>query len=81
MDYIDPFESLSAYNIHIDLHGWILWIVLGVFLLIYGVIGAILLYHWGKYGMKNHNVILAELLFILVSALLIYLAVMGVLLS
>ena len=74
-----PGVNLSTFinpNIHIS--KGVLGIVLLLFLVVYGIISSILFYHWRRYGMHSGAVVFAELVFILVSALFIYMAIVGI---
>lgn len=51
-----------------------LWSVFGIVLLVYLVTSGILLFHWRKYGMRNKKVILAELVYFLVSVPIVLIA-------
>jgi hypothetical protein len=65
-------------NSSIHISKGVLGIVLVLFLVVYGVVSAVLFYHWRRYGMHSGAVVLAELIFVLVSALLIYMAIIGI---
>ena len=50
----------------------VLWGVLGLFLVAFVIVSAMLIYHWRRYGMRNHSIILAEIIYLSVSGLLIF---------
>jgi hypothetical protein len=68
--------SLINPNIHIS--KGVLGLILLLFLVVYGSISSVLFYHWRRYGMHSASVVFAELVFLLVSALFIYMAIIGI---
>jgi len=71
----NPLASLIS-NIRIE--SGALSLILLFFAIFYIGISSILFYHWRKYGMKNRSIVLAELIFALVSIFLFYLAGVGI---
>lgn len=57
--------------------GSLLWVGFALFLLFYSTVSGILIFHWRRYGMKNSVIVFAETLFLLVSGLFAYMAVIG----
>ncbi len=49
-------------------------VVYVVFILLYVLLSAVLIYHWSEFGMKSREVIFAESLFTLVSVILLLVA-------
>jgi hypothetical protein len=48
-----------------------MWGIFGIFFLIFATISAVLIYHWRRYGMRNRSIVLAEVVYLSVSALII----------
>jgi len=48
----------------------VLTIIFVIFVVIYIIISVILMYHWSKYGMKGSGILIAEVLYVFVSAVL-----------
>jgi len=61
-------------NFHISMATFIntpvLWIIFGIFFIVYALISIVLVYHWIAYGMKSRGVIIGAVLFISVSIVL-----------
>ncbi len=73
-----PQNPLGVLAFHIQLAPWMLWAVLWAFLTVYGIISVILFYHWIAYGMRAKGILIAEFVFPIVSAIFIYMAVVGI---
>ncbi len=72
---MNPPQSLAAilqFNIH--LAPWMPWALFGLFLFGYLILSGILFYHWIVYGMKSKGILLAQFIFPLGSAFLIYMS-------
>ena len=70
-----PSESLATIlQFNVNLAPWMLWAIFGLFLLGYGILSCILFYHWIVYGMKSRGILLAQFVFPLGSAFLLYLS-------
>jgi hypothetical protein len=55
----------------------VLLIVLAVFFVLYCIMTGVLWYHWSKYGMREHGVLVARTLFLFVSVILFCVALSG----
>lgn len=69
-----PFKNI---NLHFPLEN-ILWIVLVLAILIFGVISAALIYHWRKYGMGSRKFFLVESVYLGVAILIIGMAIVSI---
>ncbi len=56
----------------------VLLIIFVLFLAGYGIVSGVLLYHWRTYGMGTHGISVARILFLLISAVLFVLALLGI---
>ncbi|OHA88501.1 MAG: hypothetical protein A2741_00365 [Candidatus Zambryskibacteria bacterium RIFCSPHIGHO2_01_FULL_43_27] len=63
---MNPFANISKLPLPVE-GKEVLWGFFGVFIIVYVVISAILLFHWRRYGMNNKNIIFAEAIFLVVS--------------
>jgi hypothetical protein len=45
----------------------VLWVIFGVFFIIYAIISLVLIYHWIAYGMRSKGIMVGATLFIFVS--------------
>ena len=50
----------------------ILIIIFLIFTVCYIIVSFILLYHWSKYGMKSSGILVAQSLYVIVSAMLLF---------
>lgn len=58
---------------------FVIWIIFGLFMVIYTIVSGILIYHWRKYGMKTRPIIVAETIYIMISLVLIAGAILSIL--
>lgn len=68
----DPLAFLSGF--HINITRDIVWLVFVVACAIAGLFSAVLFFHWRMYGMKNYRIVFAEIIFIVVTVLIIMFA-------
>lgn len=54
-------------------------LIFAVFLFVYAIISSILFYHWSSYGMNSVGIVVAEVLFLLISVILFAFAGFGIL--
>lgn len=78
MNPVSPFNIGTLSVSRISINSVILWVIFGLFFLLYAIISAVLIYHWRAYGMSSRAIILAETVFIIVSLVLFSLAVISI---
>ncbi len=72
---MNPPQTLTTLlQFNVELAPWMLWALFGLFLFGYGILSCILFYHWIVYGMKSKGILVAQFIFPLGSAFLIYMA-------
>ena len=57
----------------------LLIIIFLLFTAFYVIVSLVLFYHWSKYGMRSSGIIIAETLYVFVSAVLLFFASLAVL--
>lgn len=62
--------SLPGLNMNFFLGTQFLFVVLGVFFIIYLLISLVLFYHWTAYGMGSRGIVFSEIVFLAFSVLL-----------
>ena len=76
MQKVPDFKTAASF-LNFSLPG-VMWIVLAVAVVICAIITAILIYHWRMYGMHNRRIMLAELVYIIVSIIIIIVAAVSI---
>jgi len=56
----------------------VLVIILVLFFIFYCIVSGVLVYHWKAYGMGKKGILVAEALYLMVSAALFVLAILGI---
>ena len=67
-EFVTPIFSHIKLSLFINMP--VLLSVLVLFFIVYAVITSVIVYHWLAYGMKGHGILVAETLFLFVSAVL-----------
>ncbi len=65
----NPFSLISNFSVQID--RGVVWLIFVIACALFTLFSAILLFHWEKYGMNNYRIVLAEIIYFVVSALII----------
>jgi len=65
--YVPP-EITKFIDMSLILNTPVLIVVFVVFVIVYFTISIILMYHWSRYGMKAPGILIAEILYVFVSA-------------
>ncbi len=55
----------------------ILYFVLIIFFVFYIIVSSVLMYHWTRYGMRSHGILVGKTLYIFVSAILFLISVLS----
>ena len=69
-----PMNLLDILQLEIHFASWMLWALFGLFVVGYFIMTVILYYHWIVYGMKSKGILVAQFIFPVGSAALLYLA-------
>lgn len=57
----------------------ILWVIFAIVVSIFGVISAILLFHWKRYGMNNARIVISETIYLIGGGVFILIALLSIL--
>ena len=72
-----PF-SLPVLSLPIVISSQALFILLALFFVVYAIISGVLVYHWSAYGMRSAGIVVAELLFLMVSIALFVFSILAI---
>lgn len=73
------FPLFSSLHLQILINKPVMFVILGVFFVVYSIVSAVLFYHWHAYGMRSRGIIVAETVFTLVSLSLFSFSVLSIL--